>query len=276
MLLILKPKIVWYPDYSLIWVKNFIKKQSKSSKFLAAAAKALTNINNPEVITELLTYNLNKYSISIPYQYYIDSVSILTRDLVCSGSDLLSGSGSNKGDKETRGPGKETIEGSGAVPRTKESVKSAVKSQGAVPASGAVPLQKESATPSEKIAVKSQGAVPASGAVPLQKESATPSEKIAELFRQCEQSFGMLGTTAYEALKDIFVEYPPEWFTQAIQETKNARANGPITYMAKALETWKMQGGPPVNQNSLLPPRQRGASAAGKEPPDYVLKGLVN
>ena len=31
----LVPKAIWYPEDNLIWVKNFIKRQSKSSKFLA-------------------------------------------------------------------------------------------------------------------------------------------------------------------------------------------------------------------------------------------------
>ena len=90
----LKPKVVWYPDENLVWVKNFIKRQSKSSKFLAAAAKYLTSIHNNGAIKELLDYNLQRYSISIPYQYYMDRVSILTRATVSA-----SGS-SSKADKE--------------------------------------------------------------------------------------------------------------------------------------------------------------------------------
>ena len=75
----LTPKIKWYPEQNLIWVKNFIKRQSKSPKFLAAAAKCLTTIKHNGAIKELLDYNLERYSISIPYQYYIDRISILTR-----------------------------------------------------------------------------------------------------------------------------------------------------------------------------------------------------
>lgn len=75
----LAPKVKWYPDENLIWVKNFIKRQSKSSKFLAAAAKSLMSIHHNGAIKELLEYNLNRYSISIPYQYYMDRISILTR-----------------------------------------------------------------------------------------------------------------------------------------------------------------------------------------------------
>ncbi len=72
----LSPKVIWYQEHKLIWVKNFLKRQSKSSKFLAAAAKALTSINHNGAIHELLDYNLQRYNLSIPYQYYSDKVSI--------------------------------------------------------------------------------------------------------------------------------------------------------------------------------------------------------
>lgn len=75
----LAPKVKWWPEENLIWVKNFIKRQSKSSKFLAAVAKSLTSIRNSSAVEELLDYNRRRYSISIPYQYYMDKISILTR-----------------------------------------------------------------------------------------------------------------------------------------------------------------------------------------------------
>lgn len=72
----LSPKVIWYPAQSLVWVKNFIKRQSKSSKFLAAAAKSLVSIHNNGAVKDLIDYNLQRYSLSIPYQYYMDKVSI--------------------------------------------------------------------------------------------------------------------------------------------------------------------------------------------------------
>ena len=86
----IKPKVIWYPEENLVWVKNFIKRQSKSPKFLAAAAKSLVSIHNNGAIQELLQYNTQRYSISIPYQYYMDRVSVLTR---VSASDSDSGTG---------------------------------------------------------------------------------------------------------------------------------------------------------------------------------------
>ena len=75
----LEPKVIWYPEHNLVWVKNFIKRQSKSPKFLAAVAKSLLSISNNNAVNDLLQYNLQRHSISIPYQYYIDKISILTR-----------------------------------------------------------------------------------------------------------------------------------------------------------------------------------------------------
>lgn len=72
----LEPKVKWYPEQNLVWVKNFIKRQSKSPKFLVAAARSLSSIHNNGAVTELLEYNREKYSISIPYIYTMDSVGI--------------------------------------------------------------------------------------------------------------------------------------------------------------------------------------------------------
>jgi len=95
----LEPKVKWWPEDNLIWVKNFIKRQSKSSKFLAAAAKSLMTVKTMSAIQELLDYNMRRYSISIPYQYYIDRVSILTRVSVPV-PDTGSGPVSDKGEGE--------------------------------------------------------------------------------------------------------------------------------------------------------------------------------
>ena len=84
---LLEPKVKWYPDHNLVWVKNFIKRQSKSPKFLIAVAKSLATIHNDGAITELLEYNLRRYSISIPYPYTTSTLSIPSSagaDLVCS------------------------------------------------------------------------------------------------------------------------------------------------------------------------------------------------
>lgn len=101
----LAPAVTWYDSDDLIWVKDFIKEQTKSSKFLAAAAKALVNVANNGVVREVIRYNQEKYMISIPYQYYMDRVSILTRASV-SGAGAGAGAGKEveiaKGKGETK------------------------------------------------------------------------------------------------------------------------------------------------------------------------------
>jgi DnaD/phage-associated family protein len=99
----LETKIKWYQDDELVWVKNFIKHQYKSPKFLIGAANRLKSINNNGVVKELLEYNLKRYSISIPYTYSIDTVAVLDSDTTTS---AISNSGSNKGGGEETLPEK--------------------------------------------------------------------------------------------------------------------------------------------------------------------------
>ena len=72
----LSPKVVWYPEKSLLWVRPFIKRQSRSPKFLIAAGKSLETIPDKRLIAEYLTYYQVTYSIEIPYRYPIDTLSI--------------------------------------------------------------------------------------------------------------------------------------------------------------------------------------------------------
>lgn len=100
----LEPKVKWYPEQNLVWVRNFIKRQSKSPKFLIAVAKSLTTIHNNGAISELLEYNSKRYSISIPYPYHTDTVAIPSSagaDLICSsaGADAVKGERIQRGEE---------------------------------------------------------------------------------------------------------------------------------------------------------------------------------
>jgi len=53
----LEPKVSWYPEQNLIWVRNFLKRQCKSQSFLIAAAKCLKNIGNNGLMEEFVQYN---------------------------------------------------------------------------------------------------------------------------------------------------------------------------------------------------------------------------
>lgn len=84
----LEPKVKWYGEHNIVWIKNFLKRQAKSPKFLVAAAKSLATIHNNGVVKELLDYNLQRYSISIPYQYSIDTVAIPSNASASANTDL--------------------------------------------------------------------------------------------------------------------------------------------------------------------------------------------
>ena len=72
----IKEKVQWWPEDNLVWVKNFIKRQAKSGKFLIASARDLENIKRKDVVQNLLDYNLKTHSISIPYGNSSSSVPI--------------------------------------------------------------------------------------------------------------------------------------------------------------------------------------------------------
>ena len=107
----LEPRILWWPEEDLIWVKDFVRSQTKSPKFLAAVAKSLVAVPNKEAVRLLLKFNEESHTISIPYQYYTDkvsipypyhtdTVSILTRaSASASGPDPVSDSGDDVAEK---------------------------------------------------------------------------------------------------------------------------------------------------------------------------------
>jgi len=77
----LEPKIVWYPEHEIVWVKNFFKWQCQNPKFAISAIRALYCI--PQKIVDQFTQHnavlIEKYGIdtlSIPYQTGNDTVSL--------------------------------------------------------------------------------------------------------------------------------------------------------------------------------------------------------
>ncbi|GAI72820.1 unnamed protein product [marine sediment metagenome] len=97
----LAPKVIWYRGENLVWVKNFIKRQSISSKFLVAVARCLTSINHHEAVEAVINYNRERYTLLIPYEYPTDRVSIPST----STSPSKSLSNSNKGAGVVKGKG---------------------------------------------------------------------------------------------------------------------------------------------------------------------------
>ncbi|GAH95250.1 unnamed protein product, partial [marine sediment metagenome] len=101
------PKVVWYRGENLVWVKNFIKRQSISSKFLVAVARCLTSINNNVAVEALIDYNRKRYTLLIPYEYPTNRVSIPSTSNTLSNSKgvgVVKGKGElSSGEKEIIG-----------------------------------------------------------------------------------------------------------------------------------------------------------------------------
>ncbi|MCK5235908.1 MAG: DnaD domain protein [Deltaproteobacteria bacterium] len=93
----LSPKVEWFHEQDIIWVKNFLVHQAKSPKFLIAAAKCLKKLNNNGISAAVVAYNAERHSISIPYQYHIDSVPILPVSTTTTVSVSKSKSNSSSG-----------------------------------------------------------------------------------------------------------------------------------------------------------------------------------
>lgn len=70
------PNIRWCPEYNIVWVKDFLRRQAKSPKFLTAAARCLADIRDHGLVEEVMQYNLDQYGISIPYRYPTDKVLV--------------------------------------------------------------------------------------------------------------------------------------------------------------------------------------------------------
>ncbi len=94
LLKMLYPEVKWLPEENIVWVKNFIAHQAKSPKFLVAVGNCLKKIRNNALVAEVLEYNLTYHTLSIPYEYPTDRVSILPVSV--SNSKSVSSSSSDK------------------------------------------------------------------------------------------------------------------------------------------------------------------------------------
>jgi len=75
----LEPKVKWYGDHNIVWIKNFLKRQAKSPKFLVAASKAMNSIRIPdELRADFELYNQNLLEGVAPSQH----ISLTKRECV--------------------------------------------------------------------------------------------------------------------------------------------------------------------------------------------------
>jgi len=75
----LEPKVKWYGENNIVWIKNFLKRQAKSPKFLVAASKAMNSIRIPdELRADFELYNQNLLEGVAPSQH----ISLTKRECV--------------------------------------------------------------------------------------------------------------------------------------------------------------------------------------------------
>jgi len=75
----LEPKVKWYAEHNIVWIKNFLKRQTKSPKFLVAAIKAMNSMRVPdELRADFELYNQDLLEGVAPSQH----ISLTKRECV--------------------------------------------------------------------------------------------------------------------------------------------------------------------------------------------------
>ena len=77
----LASKVKWFKDQNIVWVMNFVYRQSRSPKFIQAVSKHLTELNLNGIAKEVIKYNMEKYDLSIPYPYRTYGVAMESSEL---------------------------------------------------------------------------------------------------------------------------------------------------------------------------------------------------
>lgn len=68
---LLKPNVQWFPEENLLWVRNFINRQTHSHLYLKAVGKSLRSIHDKTIIKRLIDYNREKFDLDLE-PYYRD------------------------------------------------------------------------------------------------------------------------------------------------------------------------------------------------------------
>lgn len=273
----LEPKVKWYPDQNLVWVKNFIKRQSKSPKFLQAAAKSLTAIHHDVAVGELLRYNQQRYSISIPYRYYMDRVSIPSATGTATGliSDSLFSASLFSLDElnealtsikpgvdrlvdheaikqkladigKTRGyeVQSELATGKGRIDlcwlNNKGEIEAAFEIDFLTPRPKSLEKLKASGCPNAFIVLR-KGKAKAEHYSHFVSDGEGRDQELATISKLYEDNIGMITPLVGDRLKDIASSYPPGWFKEALDEALGAGVRK-LNYIEAILKRWETEG----------------------------------
>ncbi len=92
----LSSKVKWYQDKNIVWVKNFIFRQSKSPKFIQAVSRHLTELKLNGIAKEVIDYNSKHHKLSIPYPYRTYGVATKKDELSKTAVDTTLNESQNK------------------------------------------------------------------------------------------------------------------------------------------------------------------------------------
>ena len=202
--------IVYYEKKQMVWIKNYLRHQAHSPKYLVAVAKCLKQVHNQNIVAEYLKYN---DTVSIPYRYPIDTVSIpygYPIDTLSIPSARRSGSGTGSGTGSESGS-EEKSEVEGAV--RKELGKGLGEGEEPNPLTAAALEQKS-------------------------KENAKNNYKLWE-----ECSGNLLTERIIQFIDTWDKEYSPEWVRDAIQEAHDTNPLKVVPrYVEAILKRWKADG----------------------------------
>jgi DnaD/phage-associated family protein len=230
---LLKPKVVWYPDSNLVWVKNFIKRQTKSPKFLIAVAKSLSFIHHNGAIQELIEYNYNIHSISIPYPYSSSGSG--------GGSVLLF----HLNEKVKKVDFKEEVNlklkryGIDTVP---------------IPSSASASADLDLLSKANKEEVNSL----------VLSYKGEEDKNLAKWFHLYQQNIGALFPLIAERLNELSAIYLVEWFEEAVREAVKAEHRN-LKYIEAILGRWKTEG--------FKTPKTSKHPGKKEDDPDKYIKG---
>lgn len=299
----LKPKVVWYPDSNLVWVKNFIKRQAKSPKFLIAAAKCLAFISNNGAVQELIEYNYSIHSISIPYPYSSSSNPIPSS--ASASADLYSSSKAVK--RSLFSSSLFSLDEVNAVlsslPRgvdrlvdhelikqtlSEIGVTKGYRVQSEYPSSkGRIDLcwfnerdeiiaafEIDYRTPRDKSLEKLKTLGCLNAYIVLRTDKARAEcipmhERIGEegfdtMRRLYEENIGLTTPVVADKLNDLLRTYPVSWFEEALKEAVGSEHRN-LKYIEAILERWKAEG--------FQAPKASNRQGKKDEDPDKYTKG---
>jgi len=281
----LSPKVEWFPEHNLVWVRSFLRHQAKSSKFVVAAIKSLNGTNIPEdVRADFEFYNQNLLRGVAPSEH----ISLTKRECVlirdgfrCQycGKEIDDASDYEmdhiipaiRGGKDNylnlvascRSCNQKKLDKMPSEVGLKEPHPSTFHgAQATYILRNEEPVRRkwlevfpERVAVVESILGNIESGYPSNAnasaiSISDKKVGVVKGEEdseLAQMVQLYEQHIGILTPGAAGKLKDMRARYPPGWFHQALQEAV-ARGHHNLRYIEAVLESWSREGRKPLKK----------------------------